>query len=60
MKRGLKDAVAYSMLSYYCSNLCPDEKGTESAEHQICFLLQIIVATYAPMKRGLKGNLTPL
>ena len=36
------------------SNLCPDEKGTESLlDRKIGFLL-ISVATYAPMKRGLK------
>ena len=37
------------------SNLCPDEKGTE---RQVCRCTVTIfgVATYAPMKRGLKDS----
>ncbi len=35
------------------SNLCPDEKGTESIEESIMHA-KWMVATYAPMKRGLK------
>ena len=39
-----------------CSNLCPDEKGTESACPTLHWRLDrtVEVATYAPMKRGLK------
>ena len=36
------------------SNVCPDEKGTESIV-DLGFHELAIVATYAPMKRGLKA-----
>ena len=39
---------------FYSSNLCPDEKGTESASNTYPFTPDNEVATYAPMKRGLK------
>ena len=37
------------------SNLCPDEKGTESVSRIILPTVLLQVATYAPMKRGLKA-----
>ena len=43
--------------SWQCSNLCPDEKGTERIPDVGGCNLQSFVATYAPMKRGLKDNL---
>ena len=55
MKRGLKAIVCDPIPELFSrSNLCPDEKGTE---RQVCSAqLQYLdkVATYAPMKRGLK------
>ena len=38
------------------SNLCPDEKGTESCDRCGYVGYVRIVATYAPMKRGLKAH----
>ena len=40
------------------SNHCPDEKGTERTQSGGCpgFVLRSVVATIAPMKRGLKGS----
>ena len=56
MKRGLKayTGIETLLIRYISSNLCPDEKGTESR----CLgrvERGMAVATYAPMKRGLKG-----
>ena len=43
------------------SNLCPDEKGTESPESRSFRPFKPSVATYAPMKRGLKAfNAAPI
>ena len=55
MKRGLKAAFAASNESHSkCSNLCPDEKGTES--RAVFLKVHVgVVATFAPMKRGLKA-----
>ena len=58
MKRGLKDehqAAALVRHPTTRSNLCPDEKGTEryTARWRVSRALSS-VATYAPMKRGLK------
>ena len=39
-----------------CSNLCPDEKGTESFPDTLRVAVGAGVATYAPMKRGLKAS----
>ena len=55
MKRGLK--VDYSLgggIPLGSSNLCPDEKGTESMFRNTDVTPYILVATFAPMKRGLK------
>ena len=38
------------------SNLCPDEKGTESVDYFRLTDAEIRVATYAAMKSGLKGS----
>ena len=55
MKRGLK-ARQGKRFSFRrtSSNLCPDEKGTESRDKPHARRQPHIVATYAPMKRGLK------
>ena len=56
MKRGLKvKRPVIPAPTVICSNLCPDEKGTESFGIRFRFSGRLIVATYAPMKRGLKG-----
>ena len=39
-------------------NHCPDEKGTESLFHRIVVTHSSAVTTIAPMKRGLKVNVT--
>ena len=56
MKRGLKVEIPINTqpLLILCSNLCPDEKGTESQVLESNRLLMLSVATFAPMKRGLK------
>ena len=56
MKRGLKVTDIRSSLKYLeSSNLCPDEKGTERFHRLRLAGVRGGVATYAPMKRGLKG-----
>ena len=45
-----------SFINYLSSNHCPDEKGTESDSLLKVVSPAIIVATIAPMKRGLKGH----
>ena len=85
MKRGLKAREnRQSHFCTSCSNLCPDEKGTERSDNQLKYNVRDTssnlcpdekgteshggitmsrhfpkVATYAPMKRGLKGNISP-
>ena len=57
MKRGLKDTTqTVRFRDSTCSNLCPDEKGTESAVRAGIHTGGTQVATYAPMKRGLKDS----
>ena len=55
MKRGLK-ASGHDIRPRHLlrSNLCPDEKGTESSGDKTFTDRLWNVATYAPMKRGLK------
>ena len=59
MKRGLKVRLSKAEAIHYFrilgSNLCPDEKGTERLNYLTNDRVEnALVATYAPMKRGLK------
>ena len=55
MKRGLKELQTRLVFhDQSSSNLCPDEKGTESSRKFDRFNLPRWVATYAAMKSGLK------
>ena len=53
-EKGTEEPVSsFSFLRFLSSNLCPDEKGTESLSWY-GGKITCLVATYAPMKRGLK------
>ena len=60
MKRGLKGHTHHRVDAVLRgSNLCPDEKGTESRDRTPSCGQDSVVATYAPMKRGLKEPRIP-
>ena len=58
MKRGLKGVLLGVILPISpSSNHCPDEKGTESGVPRSRRFSWRVVATIAPMKRGLKETI---